>query len=57
MGELSPIHLEHFLIQLESSPIKLESYSIQLAVFQLENEKGRAPGRALCTKWAMEGTF
>ena len=27
------------------------------AVFQLENEKGRAPGRALCAKWAREGTF
>ena len=26
-------------------------------VFQLENEKGRAPGRALCAKWAREGTF
>ena len=28
-----------------------------IAVFQLENEKGRAPGRALCAKWAREGTF
>ena len=27
------------------------------SVFQLENEKGRAPGRALCAKWAREGTF
>ena len=27
------------------------------AVFQLENEKGRAPGRALCTKRIREGTF
>ena len=26
-------------------------------VFQLENEKGRAPGRALFAKWAREGTF
>ena len=26
-------------------------------VFQLENEKGRAPDRALCAKWAREGTF
>ena len=30
---------------------------ILYSVFQLENEKGRAPGRALCAKWAREGTF
>ena len=26
-------------------------------VFQLENEKGRAQGRALCAQWTKEGTF
>ena len=30
---------------------------LSVSVFQLENEKGRAPGRALCAKWAREGTF
>ena len=30
---------------------------VKLTVIQLENEKGRAPGRALCAKWAKEGTF
>ena len=39
-------------------------YKITLRLFQLENEKGRAPGRALLTGrahfralWAKEGTF
>ena len=27
------------------------------SVLQIENEKGRAPGRALCAKWAREGVF
>ena len=32
-------------------------FQSNISVFQLENEKGRAPGRALCAKWAREGTF
>ena len=36
----------------------LDTYKVsRYAVFQLGNEKGRAPGKALCAKWAREGTF
>ena len=28
-----------------------------VAVFQLENEKGWAPGLALCAQWAREGGY
>ena len=30
----------------------METFVMFNTVFQLENEKGRAPGRALCAKWA-----
>ena len=33
------------------------TFSLDRSVFQLENEKGKAPGRTLCEKWAKEGTF
>ena len=32
-------------------------YTWYISVFQLENKRGRMPGRALCEQWAREGTF
>ena len=37
--------------------VTIKTQKVCKPVFQLGNEKGRAPGRALCAKWAREGTF
>ena len=37
--------------------VRYLDFILCIPVFQLETEKGRAPGRTLCAKWAREGTF
>ena len=57
-AEQNKSHENRFAVHAICSALRFISHELRKkTVFQLENEKGRAPGWALCAKWAREGTF